>query len=135
MGPLVGPESTTESPVLQGRSRPRGHSPLVKASEIARSGEVTELPKRLRLDLADALPRDVEARPDLLERVIRPLADAETQPQHLLLARCQGGEHAPGLVAQVHRDDRLDRRQRVLVLDEVAEVAVLVLADGRLERD
>jgi hypothetical protein len=47
---------------------------------------VAELPERLRLDLADALARDVEARADLFERVIGALADAEAKPQDLLLA-------------------------------------------------
>src|SRR5262245_2520682 len=135
MGPLVGPESTTERGMLQGRPGPRRRLPLVEAAEIAGTGEVAELAEGLRLDLPDALARHVEAGADLLERVVGPLAEAEAQAEHLLFARRERRQHPPGLVAEVHGDDRLDRRQRVLVLDEVAEMAVLVLADGRLERD
>ena len=62
------------------------------------------------------------------------LADAEAHAQHLLLARRQRRQHLPRLLGQVHRDDRVGRRDRALVLDEVAEVRVLFLADGRVQR-
>src|SRR5579871_97725 len=96
---------------------------------------MAQLAQGLRFDLADALARDREAGADLLERVIRALTDAEAQPEHLLLAWRERGEHLARVVVEVARDRRLVRRRRVLVLDEVPEVAVLVLADGCLERD
>ena len=45
----------------------------------------------------------------------------------------QRGQNARGGFAQVALDRRLDRQDGVLVLDEVAEVAVLLVADGRFE--
>src|SRR4029079_19104609 len=114
----------------------RAHrSSLEEAPQVTRRGQMAELPQRLRLDLPDALARHVEARPDLFERMVGTLADPEAQAEDLLLARGERRQHAPGLIAQVDRDTRLDLRQHALVLDEVAEVAVLVLADRRLERD
>src|SRR6202035_1565326 len=96
---------------------------------------MAQLAQGLRLDLADALAGDVEGAPHLLERVLGAVADAEAHLEHQLLARRQGLQHLAGLVLQVGEDHRLDRRDGVLVLDEVAEMRVLLLADGRLERD
>src|SRR6266545_2914916 len=108
---------------------------LDEALEALGARRVPELPQRLRLDLPDPLARDLEILADLLERVVALLADAEAHPEHLLLARGERGEHLPGLLGQVHVDDRVGRRDERLVLDEVAEVAVLLLADGGLEAD
>src|SRR6266508_2638371 len=108
---------------------------LDEALEALRARRMPELPQRLRLDLADALARDLEVLADLLQRVVALLAEAEAHPEHLLLARGERGEHLPGLLGQVHVDDRVGRRDERLVLDEVAEVAVLLLADGGLEAD
>jgi hypothetical protein len=87
------------------------------------------------LDLADALAGDGEVLADLLEGVVAGLADAEAHAQDLLLARGERGEDSPGLVGEVHVDDRVRGRDHVLVLDEVAEMRVLFLADRCLERD
>src|SRR5512133_202426 len=108
---------------------------LDEALQPFRPRGVPELPERLRLDLADALARHLEVLADLLERVVALLPDAEAHPEDLLLARGEGGEDLPGLLGQVHVDDRVRRGDERLVLDEVAEVAVLLLADGRLEAD
>src|SRR5690242_17965299 len=96
---------------------------------------MAQLPQRLRLDLADALARHRESRPDLLEGVVRALADAEAEAQDLLLARRERREDLPGLVLEVQAHDRLRRRDRRLVLDEVTEDRIVVLADRRFERD
>src|SRR6266542_3260530 len=108
---------------------------LDEALQALRARRVPELPQRLRLDLPDALACHLEVLADLLERVIALLPDAEPHPEHLLLAGGEGGEHLPGLLGQVHVDDRVRGRDERLVLDEVAEVAVLLLADGGLEAD
>src|SRR5512133_1812535 len=112
-----------------------GRLALHEALQPLRARGVAQLPERLRLDLADALARHLEVLPDLLERVVALLADAEAHAEDLLLARREGGEHLPGLLGQVHVDDRVRGRDERLVLDEVPEVAVLLLADGRLEAD
>src|SRR5512142_3227884 len=95
---------------------------------------MAKLAERLRLDLADALARHLEVLPDLLQRVVGLLPDAEAHPEDLLLARRERGEDLPRLLGQVHVDDRVRGGDDRLVLDEVAQVAVLLLADGRLER-
>src|SRR4030095_3432912 len=115
--------------------RCKGPSAFVEAPQLPRPRRVAQLAQRLRLDLPDALPRDRETHPDLLERQVRSLPDAEAQAEHLLLARRERGQHLPGLAAEVRGDHGLRRGDGGLVLDEVTEVAVLLLTDRRLERD
>ena len=81
-----------------------------------------QLAQRLCLDLADAFARHRELLADLFERVVGVHADAEAHAQHALLARRERGEHARRGLAQVRLDRRVDRQDRVLVLDEIAEV-------------
>src|SRR3989442_130078 len=69
---------------------PRRHhtrSRLEKAPELLRARWVPELAQRLGLDLSDALAGDREVLPDLPQRVLAPVGEAEAEPQHLLLAR------------------------------------------------
>ena len=94
-----------------------------------------ELAQRLGLDLADALARHRELLADLFQRVVGVHADAEAHAQHALLARRERGQHARRGLAQVRLDRRVDRQDRVLVLDEIAEVRVLLVADRRFERE
>ena len=81
-----------------------------------------QLPERLGLDLADALARHRELLTDLFQRVVGIHADAEAHAKNALLARREQGERARGGLAQVRLDSGIDRQDRVLVLDEIAEV-------------
>src|SRR5262245_17663867 len=95
-----------------------------------------QLAERLRLDLADSLARDVERGADLFERA-RAAVLGQTEPEtyHLRLALAQRFEHLVHLVLQ-HRERRgLSRRDYARVLDEIAEVRVVVLADWSIQRD
>src|SRR5690242_20460475 len=131
-GPRAGPWCAT---VYHNLYRPSTVLALDEALEPLRPRRVPQLAQRLRLDLADALAGHLEVLTDLLERVVALLADAEPHPEDLLLARRERGEHLPRLLRQVHVDDGVGRGDERLVLDEVPEVAVLLLADGRLEGD
>src|SRR5690349_13697127 len=130
MGPLGARKAPT-----RGFCKEPGASAFVEAAQPARTRRMAQLPERLGLDLPDALTGDREPRTDLLEGVVGALADPEAETEDLLLARRQRGEHLARLVAQVEAQDGVGRRQDGLVLDEVAEVRVLLLADRRLERD
>src|SRR5215472_520267 len=121
-----------------GRERltlPRGSGAFDEGAQPLAPRRMAELPERLGLDLPDALAGHFEVLTHLFQRVVRLLPDAEPHPEDLLLARGQRGEHFSGLLGQVHVDDRVRGRDQALVLDEVAEVGVLLLADWRLEAD
>src|SRR2546427_3030502 len=96
---------------------------------------MAELAQRLGLDLPDALAGDGEVLADLLERMLATVRKAEAQPQDLLLARSELVQALFGPLAQGQDDDRLHRRDDLLVLDEVAEMTVFFLADRRLQGD
>src|SRR6516162_411039 len=93
-----------------------------------------ELPERFRLDLTDALARHREPLADLFQRVVLVNADAEAHADYTLLARRERGARARRGLAQVRLDDGVDRHDRVLVLDEIAEVGILLVADRSFQR-
>ena len=96
---------------------------------------MAQLPERLGLDLPDPLAGHVELLPDLFQGVIAAVPDPEAQAQDAFLAGGERLQHFLGLPLQVEPDHRLDGRHRRLVLDEVAQVRILFLADGGLQGD
>src|SRR5262249_54434263 len=107
---------------------------MEEASENPRSARGMQLPSRLGLDLADALARHREPLADLFQRVVLVNADAEAHADYTLLAGREQGERARGGLAQVRLDSGVDRQDRVLVLDEIAEVGILLVADRSFQR-
>src|SRR5665213_3972957 len=122
------------------RSRPapgrnRRSLAFEEAAQLFRARRVPQLAQRLRLDLANALARDVELLADLFQRVVGVHLDAEAHPQHLRLARRQRVEDVLADIAQARVDRGVGRRHRRLVLDEVAQMRIVVVADRRFHRD
>ena len=76
-----------------------------------------QLPKRLGLDLADALAGDQQLLANFFQRVVGIHADAEAHAQHALFTRGKRGKHAGRCLAQVRLDGGIDRQGRVRVLD------------------
>src|SRR3989442_5216413 len=115
---------------------PRRHhtrSRLEKAPELLRARWVPELAQRLGLDLSDALAGDREVLPDLLQRVLATVGEAEAEPQHLLLARGERVEDLVRLLPEREPDDRFDGRDDLLVLDKIAQGALCFLSRRCLE--
>ena len=88
-----------------------------------------ELGQRLGFYLTDALARDAEGLTDLLEGARVAILEAEAQLEHVALAVSEQAEHLDDLLAAHDLVDLLRRRGGVLVLDEVAEQRVAVVAD------
>ena len=89
--------------------------------------------QRFCLNLADALARDAELLADLFQRVIGVHANAKAHAQHALLTRGQAGKHPRRGLAQIGMDRRIKWLDSILVLDEIAQMAVCLVADGRLK--
>ena len=99
--------------------------------EVAGAGvarRVAQLAHRPGLDLADALPGEVEVLADLLEGPRLAAVEAEAQLQDLPLALVERGQQAGDLVGQQRRGGDLERALGRAVLDDVAELGVAVLA-------
>ena len=105
-----------------------------KVAQLLASGRMAQLAQGLGLDLADAFARDVELLADLLERVRLAVGQTEAHPQHLLLARGQRGQNLLKLLTQQRVGRFLRRLRGFVVLNEIAQMAVLFLADRRLQR-
>src|SRR5205823_13625518 len=101
--------------------------------EVPSAQRVAKLAQRLGLDLANALARHGEALADLLQRVLAFLADAEPEAEDLLLLRRQHGQRPLHLGGEILAQQRIVRRPRRLVLEEIAELRVLT--DRRLKRE
>src|SRR2546422_8389670 len=95
---------------------------------------VPQLGERLGLDLADALPGEGDLRADLLEGAGLPREQAEAQRQNLLLPVGERVEHPPEVLLAQRERSRLEGALGLGVLDEVAQLGVLV-PDGLVDRD
>src|SRR3954454_6487868 len=104
-------------------------------AEALRLGQRLELLERVVLDLADPLARHVERAADLLERVRAGAAQAEAHLDHLALTRGERVERAANVLAPQRRRRGVERGDGRLVLDEIAELGLLLLAHRLLERD
>ena len=96
---------------------------------------VPQLRHRPGLDLADPLPGEAEVLGHFLERALAGAVEAEAEREDRLLAVVEHGEHLGDLAGQQRRGRVVERRDRVAVLDEVAELGVAVVTDGLVERD
>src|SRR4051812_10258062 len=108
---------------------------LGDVAQLLRLGQRLQLLERLVLDLADALARDVERPPDLVERARVLAAEAVAQLEHAALAV---GEVLQRLAQRLLGEDlrsALVGRLGPLVGDELAELGLLLVADRLLERD
>src|SRR5436190_12887003 len=106
---------------------------LRHVAELLRLGERAQLLQRLVLDLADALAGDVERAADLVERARGLAVQAEAHLDHAALALAEHLQRAAErLVPQRQRRPLVGERLR-LILDEVPELRLLVVADRFLE--
>src|SRR6266404_6203261 len=106
-----------------------------RVAERLRLGQVLELLQRVVLDLANPLARDAERTTDLLERARLAAEQPVAELDHLSLAPGQRVEGVDDVLAPQQQLGRVERRLSRLVLDEVAERRILLLADRLLERD
>src|SRR5262245_18944185 len=106
-----------------------------EARELARPHGVAQLAHGLGLDLAHALARHAEDATDLFQGVGIAVADAVAQLDDLALAEGERVEHLVDALAQHLVPGGLHRALDRLVLDEVAEIAVVGVADRPVERD
>src|SRR5207248_8366512 len=96
--------------------------------------EGAELLQRLVLDLPDPFARDVERPPYFVERPGMLAVEPVPELEHAALAVRERAEDLPQRLL-AHRDlRRLVRQRHLLVLKEVPELGLLLVADGLLER-
>src|SRR5580704_3268853 len=94
-----------------------------------------QLADRLGFDLADPLAGDFEDAAHLFQGVGVAVSEAVTQFDDFPLAISERLEDNVDLVLEHLLRGRVDRAVAPFVLDKVAEIAVLALADGPIEAD
>ena len=87
------------------------------------------------LDLAHALACHLEPPPDLFERVVVVVEQAEAQLDHLALALGQRAQRPPHLFAQHLAVGRALRPLGALIFDQVGERVLLLFGERRIERE
>src|SRR3954452_6447506 len=130
------PWPASRSRTRRPRTRPSGSRGCSNAVfEALRLGQRLELLERVVLDLADPLARDAEGAADLLQRARLRAREAEAELDHLAVALRQRGQRVVDVLPPQLDLRRVERRLGLLVLDEVAELGLLLLADRLLQRD
>src|SRR5579863_4378217 len=89
----------------------------------------------LGFDLPDAFASHFELFAHLFERAAAAVVEAKTQLQYLALAVGETAKYVFHLLLEQLMAGRIRWRQRRLVLDEIAQVAVVFLADGHFQAD
>src|SRR5712692_585129 len=91
--------------------------------------------QRPDLDLTDTLAGERESLAHLFQRALMTIVEPEAQLDHAALPRRERVEHILHLGVQHGERGGVRRRDCLTVLDEVAEMGVLLLADRGLERN
>jgi predicted ATPase/class 3 adenylate cyclase len=118
-----------------GRRPRRERTGLAAVAKTLRFGQGLEALERAVFDLADALARDAERTPDLLERERLAAEQAVAELDHLPVPVRQRIERPLHVLPSERERRRVERGLGAVVLDEVAELALLLLADRLLQRD
>src|SRR3989338_6697206 len=117
----------------------RGEADALWGAAMLANGEgprmVAHLLEDFGFDLADALAGDAEFLADFLQRVADAVLESEAHLDDLALAGSQKLEHRVDVLFAQLPVGRLERVDRLFVLDEVTELAVFFGAHRRLERN
>src|SRR5215831_220406 len=95
-----------------------------KAPQMVTAAGMLEFAESLGFDLSDTLTRHPKNLAHFLECMGYLIPQTKAHTQNTLFLRAQGMEHLVYLIAQVTVDHRLQRRSRLLVLDQRAEFSV-----------
>src|SRR5689334_9217298 len=133
----MGPTRPPGPPRKEGSHRGTRGSPLPLDAilESLRFRQGLELLQRVVLDLADSLAGDAERPADLLQRAGLLALEPEAELDHLAVTLGERGEGVLDVLPPERDLRRVERRLGLLVLDEVAELGLFLLADRLLQRD
>ncbi|EBA12932.1 hypothetical protein RCCS2_03584 [Roseobacter sp. CCS2] len=96
---------------------------------------VLQLTQSLRLDLADTFACHAELLAHFFKRVVGIHADAKTHAQHAFFAWCEGCQDPCRRLFQVLLNSGIQRQDRILILNEVAQLAVFLITNWCLKAD
>ena len=94
-----------------------------------------QLAQRFGLDLPDALTGHLKVLPDFLKGVVGGLANPEPLPQDFFFPRGQRFQRTVDLALQIVPNRGFQRRDRLLIFDEITQMTVFFFTDRRLQRN
>src|SRR6266567_8932787 len=101
--------------------------------ELAAAAGMAQLAQGLSFDLANAFAGHMELFAHLFQGTAAAIIQAKAQLQHLALALGQAIEHILHLLFEQLMAGGIRRRQGRVILDEIAEMTIIFLADRRLQ--
>src|SRR5215813_4029381 len=113
---------------------PRPLRLLQVVAELLRTRGMAQLAQRLGLDLSNPLPGHAEALADLFQRPLVPVDESKSELEDPAFTWRERVEDVFHLVVEHRQRGGVRGRDRLLVLDEVAEMGVLLLSDRSFER-
>ena len=93
---------------------------------------MAQLAQGLCLNLAYPLPCHIKLLSHFLQGPGTSVVQAESKAQHLLFPLCQCQQNFHQLFMEKGEGCRVLRHQHIVILYKVSQMAVLLLADGRL---
>ena len=93
-----------------------------------------QLAKCLGFDLTDTLTGDIELTADFFQGAGTSVIQTETQTQNLLFTFCQTAQDIVDLILEQLIGSVLIRTQSIFVLNEIAEMGIVFLADRCFQR-
>ena len=100
-----------------------------EAFQLIGARRVAQFAQCFGFDLADALARNVKLFAHFFQRVVGVHINAKAHPQHFCFARGQAFQYAGGYFAQAGIHGRIGGGNVVYVFNEVAQMAVVVIAN------
>src|SRR5262252_7950236 len=96
---------------------------------------MAQLAQCLGFNLANPFASHGERLTDLLQCVLRAILHTKPHTYDFFFPRTEGTQYVSGTLLHVRAHNRLGGRNPSVVFDEIAEVGVPLLANGRLQRD
>src|SRR5690554_5067150 len=106
-----------------------------KAAQVIGAGRVAQFAQGLGFDLTDTLPGYVELFADFFQGVVGVHFNTETHAQYFRFASGQAGQHGAGCLAQAFSRGGIHRRQGLDIFDEIAQMAVFIVANRGFHGD
>src|SRR5258707_1140797 len=108
---------------------------LRKLRHPSRSRKMPQLAQRFGFNLAYTFARHRKRLSDFFKGMLAAIVQPKPHLDDFFLARRQRLQHRRSLFLQVEVDHRIGRRNHRFILDEVAQVRILFLANRRLKRN
>src|SRR5690606_41320320 len=94
-----------------------------------------ELTQRLCFNLTDTFTGNRKLLTNLFKSMISIHADTKAHTQYAFFTWRKRGENTGGCITKICLNSRINRQQRILIFDEIAQMGIFLVAHRGFERD